>query len=300
MRFNMRRNGVTMYEKQIRPGVIAVRTLIYLVTAVVISLVVAIIVYLVIKGVPYINWEFLSKAPSRLNETYGIAPMIINTLYTVFLSLIISIPLGIGTAIYLSEYSKPGRIVSAFRFAIEILAGIPSIVYGLFGLAFFVTALKIGSGSGSILSGALTCTLIVLPTMIRTTEESLLQVNPTYREAAFSLGATKLHIIRTILIPSALPGIVVAIILSVGRIVSESAALIYTAGVDYTMPSNLIGHVVEPGAGLTVQLYLYATEGGSPEWVPYAMAAILMILVFVINLSAHLIAGLFKKKVGCK
>lgn len=285
------------YEKQIKPGIIAVRVLIYTVTILVISMVIAIIAYLVIKGIPYINWEFLSQAPSRLNDTYGIAPMVINTLYIVLITLVVSIPLGIGTAIYLAEYSKPGKFISAFRFAIEILAGIPSIVYGLFGLAFYVNTLRIGSGSGSLLSGALTCALIVLPTMIRTTEEALLQVNSTYREAAFSLGASKLHIIRTILLPCALPGIVVAVILSVGRIVSESAALLYTSGVDYTMPTNLVKHIVEPGAGLTVQLYLYATEGGSPEWVPYAMAAILMILVFIINLTANIIAGLFKKKV---
>lgn len=288
------------YEKQIRPGVILIRALIYTVTVAVISLVIGIIVYLLVKGLPYISWEFLSTAPSRLEETYGIAPMIINTLYTVLLTLLVSIPLGIGTAIYLAEYSKPGKIIAAFRYAIEILAGIPSIVYGLFGLAFFVNALRIGSGSGSILSGALTCSLIVLPTMIRTTEEALLQVNPAYREAAFSLGASKLHIIRTILLPCALPGIVVAVILSIGRVVSESAALLYTAGVDYTMPTNYAKHFIEPGAGLTVQLYLYATEGGSPDWVPYAMAAVLMILVFVINLTANIIAGIFKKKVSYK
>jgi phosphate transport system permease protein len=287
-----------MYEKRIRPGILAARGLIYLVTAAVIAMVVAIIVYLIVKGLPYINWEFLTTAPSRLNETYGIAPMIINSLYIVLITLVVSIPLGIGTAIYLAEYSKPGRIISAFRFSIEILAGIPSIVYGLFGLAFFVTALRIGSGSGSMLSGALTCVLIVLPTMIRTTEEALLQVNPTYREAAFSLGASKLHIIFTILLPCALPGIVVAVILSIGRIVSESAALLYTAGVDYAMPTDYMRHVVEPGAGLTVQLYLYATEGNSPGWVPYAIAATLMILVFTINLTANIIAGLFKKKVS--
>jgi phosphate transport system permease protein len=288
----------TMYDKQIRPGIIAVRALIYTVTAAVVALVVAIIVYLIVKGLPYINWQFLSKAPSRLEETYGIAPMIINTLYIVVITLVISIPVGIGTAIYLAEYSKPGKIITVFRFCIEILAGIPSIVYGLFGLAFFVNALSFGSGSGSMLSGALTCALIVMPTMIRTTEEALLQVNAAYREAAFALGASKLHIIRTILLPCALPGIVVAVILSIGRIVSESAALIYTAGVDYTMPVNYLKHMVEPGAGLTVQLYLYATEGGTPDWVPYAMAAVLIILVFIINLTANVIAGLFKKKVS--
>ena len=287
----------TIYDKQIRPGIIAVRALIYTVTAAVIALVLSIIAFLILKGLPYLSIEFLTTAPSRLNETYGIAPMIINTLYVVLITLLISIPLGIGTAIYLAEYSKPGKLISAFRFSIEILAGIPSIVYGLFGLAFFVSTLRIGSGSGSMLAGALTCALIVLPTMIRTTEEALLQVNPTYREAAFSLGASKLHIIRTVLLPCALPGIVVAVILSIGRIVSESAALLYTAGVDYTMPTNYVKHITEPGAGLTVQLYLYATEGGAPDWVPYAMAAILMILVFIIKLSANLIAGLFKKKV---
>lgn len=289
-----------IFEKQIRPGVIAIRTLIYTVTAAVIAMVLAIILYLVIKGLPYINWDFLSKAPSRLEDTYGIAPMIINTLYTVLITLVISIPLGIGTAIYLAEYSRPGKIVSAFRFAIEILAGIPSIVYGLFGLAFFINALKIGSGSGSILSGALTCTLIVLPTMIRTTEEAILQVNPTYREGAYALGASKLHIICTILLPCALPGIVVGVILSIGRIVSESAALLYTAGVDYAMPTDYAKHIIEPGAGLTVQLFLYATEGAAPDWVPYAMAAVLMIIVFVINMSANLIAGIFKKKVSLR
>jgi phosphate transport system permease protein len=216
------------------------------------------------------------------------------------ITLVISIPIGIGTAIYLSEYSKPGRVISAFRFAIEILAGIPSIVYGLFGLAFFVYTLKIGNNSGSILSGALTCVLIVMPTMIRTTEESILQVSPTYREAAFALGASKFYMIRTILIPGALPGIVVAMILSTGRIVSESAALLFTAGVDYAMPTNAVKHILEPGASMTVQLYLYATEGGSPEWVPFAMATVLMILVFFINLMANIIAGLFKKKVSVK
>jgi phosphate transport system permease protein len=285
-----------IYEKQIRPGIIAVRALIYSVTAVVITLVIAIIAYLIIKGLPYINWEFLTTAPSRLDETYGIAPMLINTLYIVLITLVVSIPLGVGTAIYLSEYSKPGKFISSFRFAIEILAGIPSIVYGLFGLAFFINALKLGDSSGSMISGALTCTLIVLPTMIRTTEEALMQVNPAYREAAFSLGASKLHIIRTILLPGAMPGIIVAIILSIGRIVSESAALIYTAGVDYAMPTDVMKHITEPGAGLTVQLYLYATEGGSPDWVPYAMAAVLIILVFIINLAANVIAAIIKRK----
>ena len=288
------------YIKKIRPGIIAIRALIYTVTTVVVSMVIAIVVYHLAKGIPYINWNFLSTAPSRLNETYGIAPMIINTLYTIVLTLIISIPIGIGTAIYLVEYSRPGKIVNAFRDAIEILAGIPSIVYGLFGMAFFVNTLKIGSGSGSILAGSLTCALIVLPTLIRTTEESILQVNPSYREAACSLGASKLHIIRTILLPCAMPGIVVAIILSVGRVISESAALLYTAGVDYMMPTNYGKHMFEPGAGLTVQLYLYATEGSAPEWVPYAMTAFLMILVFAINLSANIIASIFKKKVSHK
>lgn len=288
------------YEKHIRPGIVIVRTIIYAITAAVISLVIAIIIYLMVKGIPYINWEFLSQAPSRLDETYGIAPMIINTLYIVLITLIISIPFGVGTAFYLAEYAKPGKLINAFRYSIEILAGIPSIVYGLFGLAFFINTLRIGSSSGSMIAGALTCTLIVLPTMIRTTEESLLQVNPAYREAAFALGASKFQIIRSILLPCALPGIVVAMILSIGRIVSESAALLYTAGVDYALTTNAAKHIFEPGASLTVQLFLYATEGSAPDWVPYAMAAILMVLVFFINLAANIIAGLFKKKVSVK
>ncbi len=231
-----------------------------------------------------------------LMDSYGIKPMLINTIYTVVLTLIFCIPLGIGSAIYLAEYAKQGKIVSGIRFAIEILAGIPSIVYGLFGLNFFVRKMAIGDYAGSMLSASLTLTLIVLPTMIRTTEESLLAVSQTYREAAIATGMSKFYMIRKIILPCAISGIVVAIILSIGRMVSESAALLYTAGIAQDLPSSVMSHVTEPGATMTVQLYLYATEGGAPEWVPYAMAAVLMVFVLFIEILTHVIAAVFKKR----
>lgn len=288
------------YRKKLKPSIILGRGVIYLVTAAVVALAAGIIGYVVVKGMPYVNFDFLTQMPSRLHKVYGIGPMIINTLYIVVLTLLICIPLGIGTAIYLAEYSKQGALVKVIRFTIEILAGIPSIVYGLFGLAFFVRTLAIGSYAGSMIAASLTLTLIVLPTMIRSTEEALLQVDNTYREAAVSMGVSKLYIIRTVLLPCAMPGIVVAVILSIGRIVSESAALLFTAGLGNDFPAGVINHVTQPGTSLTVQLYIYATEGGAPDWVPFAIAAILMILVLLINLLANFIAGLFLKKVSVK
>ena len=286
-----------MYFKKPNISAIAIRAVIYITTAAVIIFAISMIGYIVVRGLPYISWDFLTLEPSRLNEIYGIAPMIINTLYIVILTLIVCLPFGIGSAIYLAEYAKQGRIISAIRFVIEILAGIPSIVYGLFGLTFFVRALHIGSYSGSMIAGSLTLTLIVLPTMIRATEEALFQVNYTYREAALSMGVSKLYIIRTVLLPCAMPGIAVAIILSVGRMVSESAALLFTAGLANEMPTKILGHIFEPGSSMTVQLYLYSTEGGAPEWVPFAMATILMLIVLGINLLANIIAGIYAKKI---
>jgi len=266
------------------------------VAAAVAFLAIGLIGYLLKKGLPYVNRAFLFTEPDILMDSYGIKPMIINTIYTVVLTLIFCIPLGIGSAIYLAEYAKQGKIVSGIRFAIEILAGIPSIVYGLFGLNFFVRKMAIGDYAGSMLAASLTLTLIVLPTMIRTTEESLLAVSQTYREAAIATGMSKFYMIRKIILPCAISGIVVAIILSIGRMVSESAALLYTAGIAQDLPSSVMSHVTEPGATMTVQLYLYATEGGAPEWVPYAMAAVLMVFVLFIEILTHVIAAVFKKR----
>ena len=283
-------------KSKIRIRFILFRALVILLTVAVAGLAAGLIGYILKKGLPYVSWEFLTTEPDMLMDTYGIKPMIINTIYTVVLTLLFCIPLGIGSAIYLAEYAKQGKIVSAIRFAIEILAGIPSIVYGLFGLDFFVRKMSIGDYAGSMLAASLTLTLIVLPTMIRTTEESLLAVSSSYREAAAAMGLSKFYTIRKVILPCAISGIVVAIILSIGRMISESAALLYTAGIAQDLPTSVLSHVKEPGATMTVQLYLYATEGGAPEWVPYAMAAVLMLFVLFIEILTHLIAGIFARR----
>lgn len=283
-------------KSKIRIRFILFRALVILLTVAVAGLAAGLIGYILKKGLPYVSWEFLTTEPDILMDTYGIKPMIINTIYTVVLTLLFCIPLGIGSAIYLAEYAKQGKIVSAIRFAIEILAGIPSIVYGLFGLDFFVRKMSIGDYAGSMLAASLTLTLIVLPTMIRTTEESLLAVSSSYREAAAAMGLSKFYTIRKVILPCAISGIVVAIILSIGRMISESAALLYTAGIAQDLPTSVLSHVKEPGATMTVQLYLYATEGGAPEWVPYAMAAVLMLFVLFIEILIHLIAGIFARR----
>lgn len=283
-------------KSKIRIRFILFRALVILLTVAVAGLAAGLIGYILKKGLLYVSWEFLTTEPDILMDTYGIKPMIINTIYTVVLTLLFCIPLGIGSAIYLAEYAKQGKIVSAIRFAIEILAGIPSIVYGLFGLDFFVRKMSIGDYAGSMLAASLTLTLIVLPTMIRTTEESLLAVSSSYREAAAAMGLSKFYTIRKVILPCAISGIVVAIILSIGRMISESAALLYTAGIAQDLPTSVLSHVKEPGATMTVQLYLYATEGGAPEWVPYAMAAVLMLFVLFIEILTHLIAGIFARR----
>ena len=283
-------------KSKIRIRFILFRALVILLTVAVAGLAAGLIGYILKKGLPYVSWEFLTTEPDILMDTYGIKPMIINTIYTVVLTLLFCIPLGIGSAIYLAEYAKQGKIVSAIRFAIEILAGIPSIVYGLFGLDFFVRKMSIGDYAGSMLAASLTLTLIVLPTMIRTTEESLLAVSSSYREAAAAMGLSKFYTIRKVILPCAISGIVVAIILSIGRMISESAALLYTAGIAQDLPTSVLSHVKEPGATMTVQLYLYDTEGGAPEWVPYAMAAVLMLFVLFIEILTHLIAGIFARR----
>lgn len=283
-------------KSKIRIRFILFRALVILLTVAVAGLAAGLIGYILKKGLPYVSWEFLTTEPDILMDTYGIKPMIINTIYTVVLTLLFCIPLGIGSAIYLAEYAKQGKIVSAIRFAVEILAGIPSIVYGLFGLNFFVRRMSIGDYAGSMLAASLTLTLIVLPTMIRTTEESLLAVSSSYRETAAAMGLSKFYTIRKVILPCAISGIVVAIILSIGRMISESAALLYTAGIAQDLPTSVLSHVKEPGATMTVQLYLYATEGGAPEWVPYAMAAVLMLFVLFIEILTHLIAGIFARR----
>jgi phosphate transport system permease protein len=282
------------YKKKIHPEVVIVRIFAYTATFLCLLVLFGIIGYILIRGIPAINWIFLTTAPSYLKQTYGILPMIINTVYITILTLLIALPVGIGGAIFLSEYSGQGRLVKAIRFTIEILSGIPSIVYGLFGALFFVVFFNMGY---SILAGACTLVLIVLPILIRTTEESLKAVDVTYREAALSMGVSRLHIIRTILIPCAIPGIVAAVILSVGRIVGESAALLCTSGTAYQMPGNILTNYKNSGATLTVQLYLAFTErpAGMSDQAPFAIAAILMIVVLVLNVSTYFAGKSLKK-----
>ncbi len=256
--------------KKIRPFDILVKTIIWICGILILLMLFSIVLYVFFKGLPNISWELLSTAPSEYKGTIGILPMIINTLYIVVITVLISTPIGVCSAIYLNEYSGKNRLVRTIEFTTETLAGIPSIIYGLFGFAFFVIFLKL---QYSIISGALTLTIMVLPTIIRTTQEALKSVPSIYREGALGLGSTKLYMIRTILIPSSLPGILTAVILSIGRIVGESAALIFTSGLGYALPKGLFQHINSSGATLTVQLYQYAVRGEKLE-IPFAIAGV--------------------------
>jgi phosphate transport system permease protein len=282
------------YKKTVHMDVVVIRTLAFLATGIALVILFGIIGYVFSKGLPAVNWSFLTSAPSFLEQTTGIAPMILNTVYITILSLLIILPVGIGGAIYLSEYSKQGKLLSIIRFTTEIMSGIPSIVYGLFGALFFVLFFNMGY---SILAGAFTLALIVLPIIVRTTEESLKAVDPTYREAALSMGVNKLYTIRTILLPCAMPGIIAAVILSVGRMVGESAALLQTSGIAYEMTSDILTHYRNPGATLSVQIYQCFTEPppGMTEETSFAIAAILMLVVLTLNFLTNLVGKKMKK-----
>lgn len=259
--------------------------LIYLSTALTIGVLLWIIGYVVINGVGQITWEFLSTSPK--GEEGGVLPMIVSTLYIVLLSLIIATPVGIGAAIYLVEYAKPGRLVRAIRFCTESLSGIPSIIFGLFGMIFFNTVLGLGF---SLLSGALTVSIMILPTIIRTTEETLKSVPDSFREGSYGLGATKLRTIVRIILPSAIPGILAAIILSIGRVVGETAALYFTAGMVPRMPTA----ITDSGRTLAIHMYLLAKEGISFEKA-FATATVLIVFVAIINLVASRAAKALNK-----
>lgn len=242
-----------------------------------------ILIYILVQGVPHISWDFLTHT---YENGHGILSMIVSTLYVILLSLLFAVPFGVFGAIYLNEYAKPGKLVNCIRFATDSLAGIPSILFGLFGYIFFVQALGL---KYSILSGSLTLAILVLPTIIRSTEESLKTVPREYKEGSLALGATKLYTLFHIVIPSALPGIVSAIILAMGRIVGETAAVFLTAGMVYRMP----GSIMDSGRTLAVHLYALANEGYSYDE-SFATAAVLVILIAVINFAARFIA----KKLG--
>lgn len=246
--------------------------------------------YIFWRGLPHITWELLSTQPSQLRGTVGILPHIASTLYIVLTAMAIVLPLGVGAAIYLTEYARNRRLVAAIEFATETLAGIPSIIFGLVGMMVFVQKLGLGAG---VLAGSLTLVVMILPTIVRTTQESLKSVPRSYREGALSLGAGKWHAVRTAVLPSAMDGIVTGCILAVGRIVGESAALLFTAGFG-TMLYNYVEALNESSATLTVALYLYANERGEME-VAFAIAAVLMVLTLAINLTAKWVGRRMKR-----
>ncbi len=255
--------------------------LIYLSAAISVLLLIGIIIYVFAKGFPVISWQFLTQVKSTLKETEGIAGNILNTVYIVVITLLIASPIGIGSAIYLNEYAKQGLFVRLVEFTTQTLAGIPSILFGLFGMIFFGNVLHLDY---SILTGALTLTLMILPLIIGNTREALKSVPDSYRHGAVGIGATKWYMIRTILLPSAMPGIITGIILAIGRIVGESAALLFTAGSGYLLPNSPKGYftkILESGGTLTIELYLSMSKAKYD--VAFGIALVLLVVVFCIN-----------------
>lgn len=267
------------------------KTLMFVSTAIVSAIVVFFVLYVLLVGLPNVSWNLLSTKPSYLSGNIGILPDILNTVYIIIATLVIVLPLGVGAAVYLCEYATNKRLVKIIDYAAETLSGVPSIVYGLVGMLFFCQFLKFKT---SILAGALTLVIMNLPTVMRTTQESLKTVPQSYREGAFGLGAGKWRVIRTVVLPSCVDGIVTSCILSCGRVLGESAALLFTAGFAHSLNGFFEG-LNSAGATLTVALYFYAKDQGEFE-VAYAIAAILMILAFVINLSASLTGRKLKGK----
>lgn len=260
-----------------------IRMLIYICAAFSVFLVIGIIIYVLMKGLSAVNWSFLTSVTSVLKGTVGIAGNIVNTILIIFISMVIATPIGVGSAIYLNEYAKPGKVVTLIEYATETLSGIPSIIFGLFGMMFFGEKLGLGY---SLLTGSLTLIIMVLPLITRNTQEALKTVPNTYRNGAIGLGSGKWHMIRTILIPSAMPGIITGVILAIGRIVGESAALLFTAGSAKLLPKGIDGLFDKPfqsGGTLTIQMYLSATSEGDFE-TAFGIAVVLLIIVLGINL----------------
>ncbi len=255
------------------------------------ALVLFLTVYILAKGVPNISWQLLSEKPSYLSGKIGILPDILNTVYIIVAALIFVLPLGVGAAVYLTEYAKNKRLVAVIEYAAETLSGIPSIIYGLVGMLFFCQFLGMQT---SLLAGALTLVIMNLPTVMRTTQESLKTVPQSYREGAFGLGAGKWRVIRTVVLPGCIDGVITGCILSVGRILGESAALLFTAGFAHTLNGFFSG-LGSAGATLTVSLYVYAKEQGE-FGVAFAIAAIMMVLTLMVNLLAMLVGRAFKRR----
>ena len=267
----------------------SVRLLMWMAVAITAALTAFIVGYVLIQGIPNLSWEFLSTKPSYLADTIGILPDILNTVYIVIATLVVVIPLGVGAAVYLTEYASNQKVVGIIEYAAEALSGIPSIIYGLVGMLMF------SNNFGTCLTaGALTLAIMNLPTIMRNTQESLKTVPQSYREGAFGLGAGKWRVIRTVVLPNCLDGVVTGCILSVGRILGESAALLFTAGFAHSLNGFFEG-LGSSGATLTVAMYVYAKERGE-FGVAFGIAAILMVLAFGINLAATAVAKHFQKK----
>ena len=278
----------SIYQKRTRIGDNILKVLIYLAAGVAIALLVGIMGYVFVRGLPQVSWQLLSTVQSSLKGTFGILGNIINTIYIIVITLIIAAPIGIGSAIYLNEYAKPGKLVRTIEFTTEILSGIPSIIFGLFGMVFFGMTLKLGY---SVLTGSFTLTLMVLPLITRNTQEALKTVPDSYRSGALGIGATKWYMIRTILLPSVAPGILTGVILSIGRIVGESAALLFTAGSGFQLPKNLFGKLFESSGTLTIQLYLSMQKAKYDQ--AFGIAVVLLIIVLVINLLTRFLTNRF-------
>ena len=263
---------------------------IYLSAAIAVSVLLMIICYVTVRGIGSVSLEFLTTVTRARKGTVGIAGNIVNTLYIIVITLVIATPIGVGSAIYLNEYAKPGKIVRIIEFTTETLSGIPSIIFGLFGSVFFGTTLHLGY---SLLTGALTLSLMILPLITRNTQEALRTVPDSYRSGALGMGATKWHMIRTILLPSSMPGIITGVILAIGRIVGESAALLFTAGSGYLLPKagGWLSKILQPGGTLTIQLYLSSSKA---EYnVAFGIAFVLLVIVLCINFLTKYLAKRF-------
>ena len=278
----------SIYNRRVRVSDQILKGLIYLAAAIAIAILIGIMGYVFVRGIPQISWEFLSTVQSSIKGTFGILGNIVNTLYIIVITLVLAVPIGVGSAIYLNEYAKPGKLVDSIEFTTEILSGIPSIIFGLFGMVVFGTVMKL---QYSVLTGAFTLTLMVLPLITRNTQEALRTVPDSYRSGALGIGATKWYMIRTILLPSAAPGILTGIILAVGRIVGESAALLFTAGSGFQLPRGIFSKLFESSDTLTIQLYLSMQKAQYDQ--AFGIAVVLLVIVLCINLLARFVTVKF-------
>lgn len=278
----------SIFEKKNRLSDKILNILIHTASLFAVFILVVIIGYILYRGIPIFDFSYLVTTTSILDDTIGILPNIINTLYIICLTLLVACPIGIGGAIYLNEYAKNKKFVTIISFTTEILSGIPSIIYGLFGMLFFGNVCNFGF---SILTGSLTLAIMILPIISRNTQTALETVPKSYREAALGIGATKWYMIRTVLLPSCMPGIVTGIILAMGRIVAESAALLFTAGSVHVLPSSFFGHFLSSGGTLTIELYLQMAKGNYD--VAFVIALVLIVIVLTLNMLAKYITKKF-------